>query len=568
METSATYSPEDNKLRLYCGRVSREEYLRLKNEGWRTLHKQREAGGGDFVATWSPQRRLTALEYGGGEILDEDMSPAERAADRAERFAGYRDKRTQEATGHADRYDAQPIAHGYQSQARAERAAARHDRIADKAVDAWEKAEYWQRRTAGVISHALYVSSPSVRMGRIKTLEAELRKVRADLEKYARLYQSFERIAVIASPEEQTKAAILLCGSHHIWAEYLHPRAAMHPREYRRTNPTSLYSLLTDDDDAITGKEACELFFSDHAQPKSENIVTRHYELRLAYENQMLEAQGGRAASLEILPGGKIGGKLIVKVCKSPVTGRVVSVFIKGQKVEGYAYRTRKVPGADYSLHQIETERLPQNAYTPPTPESLEELKALESARKAKRAEKEPCPLVNPTEADAEKLQAIWNAVQSEREPATVWKMTQKEYSERSAGRVNICETLTICETGFRHRSRYGELLTRFDVFKVRMGRGGSNSAFRVVVLTDKPQKALPWDALEKAKAKCPTPETVRQQLPAIQAELDKDWINRNREVFRDAIYIGWFYWDSCSQNDWTAAGFKELEKVSPKVVA
>jgi hypothetical protein len=137
---TATYCPEDNKLRLYVGRVPREEYLKLKAEGWQALHKQRETGGGDFAAVWTPSRKKTALQYA-GVILDEDMGPAERAADRAERFSGYRDRRAAEATAHADRYDAGPAAHGYQSQDLAERAAARHDRIADRAGDAWETAE-------------------------------------------------------------------------------------------------------------------------------------------------------------------------------------------------------------------------------------------------------------------------------------------------------------------------------------------------------------------------------------------------------------------------------------------
>lgn len=154
METTqarfATYSPEGNHLRLYIGRVPRPEYEKLKSEGWRALYKQREAGGGDFVATWTPERRDTALEYGGGVILDEDMGPAERAADRAERFSGYRDKREGEATTRAEAFDSGPAVHGYQSQARANRAAARHDRIADRAGDAWSKAEYWTGRTAGV----------------------------------------------------------------------------------------------------------------------------------------------------------------------------------------------------------------------------------------------------------------------------------------------------------------------------------------------------------------------------------------------------------------------------------
>ena len=72
----ATYSPEDNKLRLYVGRVPRPEYDALRAEGWICTPKQ----GCDFVSTWPPQRRDTALAYGDGVILDEDQSPAERAA--------------------------------------------------------------------------------------------------------------------------------------------------------------------------------------------------------------------------------------------------------------------------------------------------------------------------------------------------------------------------------------------------------------------------------------------------------------------------------------------------------
>lgn len=52
------------------------------------------------TVAWTPERRDTALEYA-GVIEDEDQSPEERAADRAERFGDYRDKRTGEAAGHA-----------------------------------------------------------------------------------------------------------------------------------------------------------------------------------------------------------------------------------------------------------------------------------------------------------------------------------------------------------------------------------------------------------------------------------------------------------------------------------
>lgn len=79
-DNRATYCPEDNKLRLYVGRVPREEYLALKAEGWTSTPKQTC----NFVATWSPRRRDTCLAY--AELIgDEDQPAADRAADRAER---------------------------------------------------------------------------------------------------------------------------------------------------------------------------------------------------------------------------------------------------------------------------------------------------------------------------------------------------------------------------------------------------------------------------------------------------------------------------------------------------
>ncbi len=67
----ATYAPEDDKIRLYVGRVPREEYDFLRAEGWTSTPKQSEAGQGEFSAVWTPAREATALHYA-GEIGDED----------------------------------------------------------------------------------------------------------------------------------------------------------------------------------------------------------------------------------------------------------------------------------------------------------------------------------------------------------------------------------------------------------------------------------------------------------------------------------------------------------------
>jgi hypothetical protein len=522
---TATYCPEDNKLRLYVGRVPREEFLKLRAEGWTTLHKQRDAGGGDFAATWTPSRRDTALEYA-GIIEDEDAGPAERAADRAERFSGYRDKRTREAVGHADRYVAGPAAHGYQSQARAERAAARHDRMADRAGDAWGKAEYWTRRTAGVIAHALYKSKPDVRMGRIKVIEAEIRKLEKDRGEIAERYNTWKKIAAMTDPDKQTAVAARFAGLGYGYQHHKHPVTG---RE------GSLWDFLREDaPDRITGAKAAEIYLASSTDPESPEWNEtrtadwiRHLNLRLSYENQMLEAQGGRAAHVEMIAGGFIGSHQIHKVNKSPATGRVVSVLVKTEKVGGYHYRTNNVPGQDYSLTQVETERLPADSYRAPTAEELAAFLAERKAEKAAAPKKVKPPLINPTDADAERLQAIWNErarvqyeanpyakYQAAFEPSTVCRIPQAVYSANSKGSCARAETNDFCAdarqepTSYSYRGEFGPVICQI---RTTWGDGNTtNKADRVIIITDKPQKPLPaamWEKYVKPEP-APAPES------------------------------------------------------------
>ena len=102
--SEVTYCPEDNKLRLYVGRVPRDEYETLRKAGFSSTPKQEC----DFVATWTPQREDLAREYldEDDDIGDEDYSPEERAADRAERFGGYREKRRARVVRHASLWEA------------------------------------------------------------------------------------------------------------------------------------------------------------------------------------------------------------------------------------------------------------------------------------------------------------------------------------------------------------------------------------------------------------------------------------------------------------------------------
>ena len=77
----ATYSPEDNKIRLYCEyRLDDDEYQKVKKAGFRWAPKQDL-----FVAHWSCGAEDIALEFA-GEIEPEDKTLLERAEDKAERL--------------------------------------------------------------------------------------------------------------------------------------------------------------------------------------------------------------------------------------------------------------------------------------------------------------------------------------------------------------------------------------------------------------------------------------------------------------------------------------------------
>lgn len=547
---TATYSVEDNKLRLYVGRVSRADYDALRAAGFSATPKQ----DCDFVATWTPRREDLAREFleDGEDIGDEDYSPTERAADRAERFEGYREKRAGEAGASADAFEAVPVAFGHQSRARAERQAARHDRKRTYAVSQWSKAEYWQSRTAGVIAHALHKSSPAVRRGRIKTLEAEQRKHEKAREEYAARFAAWSKVAGLDgadrpgrrepdsfefTPESVSPAlrlAYALANNGDYFGRYTHPRTGEADR--------SAYDLLTHGTDPLSPGEVAALWLANATDPADPDTSaarwSAHYVNRLAYERAMLEAEGGTAADADMVPGGWIQGRVrrsagdrapdgwvqIQAVNRSPATGRVVSVKVWGTTSGYTAESDYKQHATRPKLVSVNVERLPEGAYRAPTAEELEAFRAATKAAKAEAKASKPAapPLVNPTDEDAQRLQGLWNARAAARfaewkrtgggygelQPVAVVRMTQAEYSARSKGAYGSCETADVCENGERPRRWHeGRQADNPPVaFKVRKtyGRSGfTHGAEAVIVITDKPQKSLPldWSAIEAGTA-------------------------------------------------------------------
>ena len=207
----ATYSPEDNKLRLYAdGRLDPETYAKVKAEGFRWAPKQDL-----FVApAWSPSRADLMVDMC-GSIEDEDTTLEERQEQRAERFEGYQENRLQDAeNAHAAVSEltdniplGQPILVGHHSEKRARKDAEKIERGMQKVVKMWETSEYWKYRAAGALRHSLYKERADVRARRIKKLGAEKRKY----EKYIK--EAELSIKLWSKEGLSLKHALILAGS-------------------------------------------------------------------------------------------------------------------------------------------------------------------------------------------------------------------------------------------------------------------------------------------------------------------------------------------------------------------
>ncbi len=491
-DNEATYCPEDDKLRLYVGRVPREEYLALKDEGWKSTPKQ----DCDFVAVWTAKREDTALSYA-GIIGDEDQGPEDRAADRAERFAGYRDNRRRDAGELADRYDNAPSVFTGQNSEKTEKRLNQVERLADRAVNMWDKAEYWQSRTIGVINHALHNSSASVRMGRIKKLESELRSIEKDKKGYEATYSKWEKILDMEDAEKQTEVARVFSGFGYGGWIYEDPTR---DDGYK----TCLYSLL--DDKKITGAEAAKMYLEKHTHPlKCTWRGLHHLKLRLEYENQMLEAQGGRAGQMEMIPGGWYCGHQIHQVNKSRETGRICSLKVRTNAiVSNYAWEMRhNVEGTDYALITVEVERNAPGNYREPTEEDLQLLK--QKKNEAKKGKHKKPALINPTIESAKRLQEIWNTKKldgykpeswSNYKPTEITIITQEQYKIISNGSYGKAKTVWIAPDGTMNNERYRGNVEDGAICKVREkypdGAYSMYNAHSVIVISDKPQKDLP----------------------------------------------------------------------------
>ncbi len=181
----ATYSPEDNKLRLYSvHRLDDEVYARAKKAGFRCAPKQDL-----FVApSWTPSREDLCIELA-GEVTAEQTTLVERAENKADRLDNLAIKRAGQSNAFytaaqnlSRRFEAgQPILRGHHSERSARRDKDKMDSAMRKSIDALNAVSYWNRRAEGVEHHANRKANPGVRERRIKVLLKDLRDVQREI---------------------------------------------------------------------------------------------------------------------------------------------------------------------------------------------------------------------------------------------------------------------------------------------------------------------------------------------------------------------------------------------------
>lgn len=339
---TATYSPEDNKLRLYAvSRLPRDLYDQAKAAGFKWAPKQEL-----FVAPmWTPGREdflLTLVD----EIEDEDKSLVERAEERADRFEDYSDNRAQDAERARSAVAAiadnipfgQPILVGHHSERHARRDAKRIENGMRRAVNMWKQSEYWTDRAAGAIHHAKYKELPAVRARRIKGLEADKRKQERSLAEHERCLLFWN--GKLKRKEEVGGGFIEVNWKTARWFTniYDHTSACYSLADYPRKPGASTYegsigfwSALGDTEETgiITPEQARDIALRHHMRwgQHAERWI-EHYSNRLAYERAMLSEAGGIVTDRK---GPEKGGA--VKCWASPGYGQGWSYIHKVNKV-------------------------------------------------------------------------------------------------------------------------------------------------------------------------------------------------------------------------------------------
>lgn len=355
---TATYSPEDNKLRLYpFARLSRPDYERVKSAGFTWAPKQQL-----FVTPmWTPARAALLVALC-GEIEDEDRTLLERAGERAERFEDYSERRGQEGDAARRQVEAiaehipfgQPILIGHHSERRARKDAQRIQDGMRRAVKLWDTRDYWERRAQAAKAHAEYRQVPAVRYRRIKGLEADLRKSH-------KIMQEAQAFLALWQAADLTHAQAVAIAN----------RDSVNIVETGQTFGTSAYAMLTRAQPRPLAEVVALAVRFHETRIARQTPWIAHHEHRIAYERAMLEEDGGLVAEgVEMAPGGRVrvGEQWFTIERVNKKDGRAVSVTISGRFVPVWGIekiREYKPPTEDEAARLKSAKKLPPLANYP-----------------------------------------------------------------------------------------------------------------------------------------------------------------------------------------------------------
>ncbi len=509
---TATYSPEDNKLRLYASaRLDAETYARVKAAGFSWAPKQEL-----FVAPkWTPDREDLAVELA-GEIEAEEMTLAERAAIKAERLDNLASKRNAQANAFSRRADelseafhmGQPILIGHHSERKARKTQERMNAAQGAAVKASKAANYWLYRAEGVECFANMKNNPRVRAGRIKTLLAELRDLQRGINAAHKALALWQK----ATTDEQIRYVLGRLPSEQSLSTYGDYSAVC------SENPTKEPAAVR-----LECIARAELRINGAGRRR----WIEHVLNRLAFERSMLGD----------VP--RFTGEL---------TPMILQAFAREHGAE-----KPKASVTDPGSFQLESPvplplHLASDAALDLTADDWCDL--MQScgyevpAPKARKVSSRPAPvaLINPSAEQAEQLQRIWNLQmelscrksRAKAEANSVQAVTQAAYSANSGSSYSPFETVEIAADGTRVTLQWRNMervLSGVAVARIRIYSRGTGFYMprAVVTITDKPGKPLPLD-LDAIEAE------VRQALAdgdaAANGPFDPRFLTINRKRF------------------------------------
>lgn len=495
---SATYSAEDNKLRIYSEhQIDKEIWREFQEAGYNWTMKQDSV----LVAhKWTPAREDIALKYA-GEITAEGSTVLERAEAKAERLDALATKREgqsavffEAAQRISQRFEhGQPILVGHHSEKKARKDKERMESAMDQSVNAAKAVDYWNYRAEGVERHANRKNDPKVRARRIKTLLAELRDHQRDVNRINKNLELWTKASKLPQDEKSDKLIKFLAGGFD-------------------TRAYDSWSAL--DKGEITAREVCDESLRRWVNAsKNPNYMrwVSHTLNRLAFERSELgdvERFEGDLTPVILQAFSREHGAEKPKASKDGENWKIISPVV---------LPVHLADGKELLLSDDAMRDLMQAC-------------GYKVVIKAKRAgKKQACSLLNVSPEEAAKLQEYWNILSSNSKyggPSKREETTQKTYSANSQGDYGCYKTITLDENSLRIWARYNKSKSEHNqICRIRISTRGSGiyHADRVLSIIDKPYKPLPFDLDALIESAKPKPEPAEEETAPEGFELKRE---------------------------------------------